>query len=93
MDQIDAKVLALITLGTTTAVGAIKKFFPVWASGKEEALAAALPVLFVVAAKAMHAFQGTSWVDGLAWALGGGLLSGLAHDKLLNPLMKGRSGA
>lgn len=91
MDHIDAKVLALITSGTVTAVGAIKKFFPAWTSGKEEALAAILPVLFVGVAKAFHAFQATSWVDALAWALGGGLAAGVAHDKFINPLMKGKA--
>jgi len=37
MDQIDAKVFALITAGTTSAIGILKKLFPGWVEGKEEA--------------------------------------------------------
>jgi len=90
MDQIDAKVFAMIALGVTTTIGAIKKFFPTWTKGKEEALAAVLPVAFILIAKAFHGFKDTGWVDAMAWALGGGLAAGVAHDKILNPLMKGK---
>lgn len=90
MDQIDAKVFALITLGVTTLVGTLKKLFPTWVDGKEEALATALPVLFVIVAKICHGFEKTGWVDALAWALGGALMAGVAHDKIVNPLMKGK---
>lgn len=90
MDQIDAKVFALITAGTTAAIGALKKLFPLWVDGKEEAIAALLPILFVITAKACHGFEKTGWVDALAWSLGSSLLAGVAHDKMVNPLMKGR---
>jgi len=90
MDQIDAKVFALIALGTTTAVGAIKKLFPVWTNGKEDGMAAILPFVFVMTVKALHGFKDTGWVDAIAWALGGGLVAGVAHDKFVNPLMRGK---
>lgn len=89
MDHIDAKVFALITGGTTAAVGILKKLFPAWVNGKEEAIAAILPVLFVVVTKLCSGFKDTGWVDALAFAIGGGLLSGVAHDKLVNPVIKG----
>jgi hypothetical protein len=83
MDGIDAKVFALIAAGTVTAVGAIKKFAPVWVSGKEEALAQILPVLFTVIAKLSGSFKGTDWVDALLYAVGAGLAAGVSHDKIL----------
>lgn len=88
MNQIDVMVFSLITLGVTTAVQVIKKLFPSWSSGKEEALAAALPVMFVITAKVLHGFKDTGWVEALFWALGGGLTAGVVHDKLLNPMIK-----
>lgn len=91
MDQIDAKVFALITAGTTSAVGILKKLFPQWVEGKEEGLAQAFPIAFVVIAKLCHAFHGTDWVTALLFAVGGGLGAGLIHDKLTNPLMKGKT--
>lgn len=90
MDQIDAKVFALITLGVTTAVGTIKKLFPTWTDGKEEAIATVLPIVFIVLVKLFHGFERTGWVDAFAWALGGALAAGVAHDKIVNPLMKGK---
>lgn len=88
MDQIDAKVFSLISVGTMTVVGLIKKMFPVWTDKKEEALAVALPIAFTVLAKLLHAFQGTDWVNALLFATGGGLAAGVAHDYLLNPVIK-----
>jgi hypothetical protein len=90
MDQVDAKVFALITAGTTAVIGIAKKLFPSWVSGKEEGLAQLLPVLFIISAKLLHAFQGTDWVSALLLASGGGLGAGLIHDKIVNPLMKGK---
>lgn len=91
MDQIDAKVFALITAGTTSAIGILKKLFPTWVAGKEEGLAQAFPILFVIAAKLAHAFEKTDWVSALLIAVGGGVGAGLIHDYLTNPLMKGKS--
>lgn len=90
MDQIDAKVFALITAGTTSAVGILKKLFPKWVDGKEEGLAQAFPIAFVVIAKLAHAFQGTDWVSALLFAVGGGIGAALVHDKIVNPLVKGK---
>ena len=42
------------------------------------------PIL--VGAKALGWFHGTEWVDALMWAFGGAATSGVAHDKLLNPI-------
>ena len=91
MDQIDAKVFALITAGTTSAVGILKKLFPAWVAGKEEGLAQAFPIAFVIIAKLAHAFQGTDWVSALLFAVGGGIGAGLVHDYLTNPVMKGKA--
>jgi len=91
MDQIDAKVFALITAGTTSAVGILKKLFPAWVDGKEEGLAQAFPIAFVVIAKLAHGFPGTDWVTALMMAIGGGMGAGLIHDKIVNPLMKGKA--
>jgi hypothetical protein len=91
MDQIDVKVLALITAGTTSVIGILKKLFPVWVEGKEEGLAQVFPILFVVVAKLAHAFQGTDWVSALMMAVGGGVGAGLIHDKIVNPLLKGKA--
>lgn len=88
MDHVDAKIFALITGGTATAVGLLKKLFPKWVDGKEEALAQAFPIVFTVVAKLSGAFKGTGWDDALIFAIGGGLLSGLIHDKLINPFTK-----
>lgn len=91
MDQIDAKVFALITAGTTGAVGILKKLFPAWVDGKEEALAMIMPILFTIIAKLAHAFAGTSWVDALLFAAGGGVGAGILHDYVVNPVVKGVS--
>ena len=89
MDQIDTKVFALIAAGTTAAIGAVKKFFPKWTDGKEEALAQVLPIFFVIVAKMAHAFKGTDWTDALLIAVGAGLGAGVIHDYALNPVIKG----
>lgn len=91
MDQIDAKVFALITAGTTGAVGILKKLFPAFVGGKEEALAMVLPIMFTIVAKLAHAFTATSWVDALLFAVGGGIGAGLIHDYVVNPVVKGIS--
>ena len=91
MDKIDATVFALITACTTAAVGTLKKLFPDWVDGKEEGLAQAFPVAFVIIAKLAHAFPGTDWVTAIMMAVGGGVGAGLVHDKIVNPLMKGKA--
>lgn len=86
MQTIDTKVFALITLATLVAVELGKGFLPKLFTGKEAKIAMLLPILFTVGAKLAGWFHGTEWVDALMWALGGGAASGLAHDKLLDPL-------
>ena len=86
MQTIDTKVFALIALATLVVVELLKAFFPAKLEGKEAKLAMLLPILFTVGAKALGWFQGTEWVDALMWAFGGGATSGVAHDKLLNPI-------
>lgn len=88
MDHIDAKVFGLITAGTVAAVAILKRAIPKWVEGREEFLAAVLPVLFTVAAKALSAFKGTDWVDALLFAIGAGVASGIFHDKVVNPVIK-----
>ena len=86
MQTIDMKVFALITLATLVVVELVKSFFPKLVEGRESKVALLLPILFTVGAKALGWFHGTEWVDALMWAFGGGATSGVAHDKLLNPI-------
>lgn len=88
MDTIDAKVFSLITAATLLAVSAVKAIFPAKVKGKEAGIAMLLPILFTVVAKVAGGFSATPWVDALLWAVGGGATSGVAHDKILNPLKK-----
>lgn len=87
MAQIDTQVFALITGGTLFAVGILKKLFPKFMEGKEEVFSLSLPVLFVVAAKLLHAFQSTGWVEALLWAVGGGIGAGLGWDYAAKPIL------
>jgi|SRR3990170_263540 len=82
MDHIDAKVFALITLGTAVAVSILKSFAKAVVDGKEEAWSQLLPIVFTVAAKSSGLFQATGWVDALLFAVGGGLGANIVHDKL-----------
>jgi len=82
MEHIDAKVFALITLGTAVAVSILKSFLKRFVDGKEEAWSQLLPIVFTVAAKCGGLFQSTSWVDALLFAVGGGLGANIIHDKL-----------
>ena len=86
MQTIDTKVFALITLATLVAVELAKAFLPKLVGGKESKIALLLPIVFTVGAKAAGWFHSTEWVDALMWALSGGAASGLAHDKLLDPI-------
>ena len=86
MQAIDMKVFALITLATLVVVELAKTFLPKLVDGKEAKVALLLPILFTVGAKALGWFQGTEWVDALMWAFGGGATSGVAHDKVLDPI-------
>lgn len=88
MNQIDSKVFALITAGTLIAIQILKKGLPKLIENREEVFAMALPILFTVIAKLAHAFAATGWVDALLWSLGGGVSAGLAHDYVMNPVMK-----
>jgi len=87
MSQIDVRVFALITTATVFVVGVLKKLFPKLVDDKEEIWAVALPVIFVVIAKATKQFHGTDWVDALLWALGSGVLSGASHDYGVKPFL------
>lgn len=88
MNQIDVKVFSLITAGTLFAIQILKKGIPKLIENREEVFAMVLPVLFTVIAKKAHLFAATGWVDALLWSLGGGVGAGLAHDYVMNPLMK-----
>jgi hypothetical protein len=85
MNQIDAKLFALITAATVFVVGALKKCFPKLVDGKEEIWAVALPLIFVAIAKATSQFRETGWIDALLWAFGSGVVSGAAHDYAVKP--------
>ena len=88
IDQIDAKMFALILAGTMAVVATLKGLMPKWMDKKEEIFAGALPVVFTVAAKLLDGFQKTGWVDALLYALGGGLGSGIGWDYLAKPIFE-----
>jgi len=88
MNQIDTKVFALITAGTLVAIQILKKGLPKLIENREEVVAMVLPILFTVIAKKAHLFTATGWVDALIWSVGGGVGAGLAHDYLMNPIIK-----
>ena len=86
VERVGRRWVALIALATLVAVELMKGFFPKLLDGKETKVALLLPILFTVGAKAAGWFQATEWVDALMWAFSGGAVSGLAHDKVLDPL-------
>lgn len=86
MQSIDAKVFSLIALATLVFVEVAKGLLPKLVEGKEAKIAMLLPILFTVGAKFAGFFQETQWVDALLWAFGGGAASGVAHDKILDPI-------
>ncbi len=94
MDTIDAKVFSLVALATFFVVEFLKKVMPVKMTAERATqVAAILPILFTIGAKAGGLFQDTQWVDALLWALGGGVGAGVGHDKVWNPLMGVAKGA
>lgn len=88
MEHLDAKVFGAIAFFTFFLVEALKFFFPKTVSGKEEQVAAVLPIIFAVGAKALGYFTATPWEEVLLWAIGGGAASGAGHDKVYVPLKK-----
>lgn len=67
-------------------VGAIKKAFPTWATGKEELLAIAIPLIVFPILKTTHTVD-VSWANLINAVLASTLGAGVAHDKIVNPLM------
>ncbi len=91
MESIDSKVFAAISLATLVFISIFKSLAPTFVKGKEMGLALLLPILFTVGAKCGGFFAATEWLDAIMWALGSGMASGVAHDKLLNPGKKAAS--
>ena len=90
MQEIDAKVFAMLSAFTAAVVGAVKKAFPAWTNGKEELLAIVIPMALVVLLKLAGVFKGTGWDTAVVASIGMGLAAGLGHDKIVNPLMAGK---
>jgi hypothetical protein len=75
---------------TTMLIGAAKKLFGDKVKGKEPLLAIGIPILLGVAAKLTSvSFGGTDWVTHVVALALAGIGSGIIHDKLVNPLLKG----
>jgi hypothetical protein len=75
---------------TTMLIGAGKKLFGDKIKGKEPLLAIGIPILLGVATKlASISFGDTDWVSHIVALALAGLGSGIIHDKIVNPLMKG----
>jgi Na+/proline symporter len=88
LDQNALEVFSLITAGTLFVVAVLKKIVPKFMEGKEEIFSMLLPVVFVVAAKLLHAFNpDLSWVKVLLWAIGGGISAGISWDYAAKPLL------
>lgn len=87
MDQI--QILALVAAFTTAVVGAVKKAFPVWASGKEELLSIVVPIVVVPVLKLAHVVDLT-WANVVIVILFSAVGAGVIHDKLVNPLLAGK---
>ena len=87
MEQMDGTICALVALGTTFIVGALKKFLPKFRSNKNlvAGVAFILPPILVIAAKVAGEFPESGWKEVLLWALGGGVGTGLINDKVVNP--------
>lgn len=94
MEAMDAKVFTLIVAGTAFVLEVLKRMSPKLRASKNvvAGLALLLPVVFTVAAKVTGQFAETSWIDGLLWAMGGGVGAGIANDKIVNPALKALSG-
>jgi len=77
------------------AVGFLKGLWKEKLNGKEPLVAMGLAVIIGIAAKLLGAFDGPktgaeSWIGHLVALIGAGIGSGLLHDKLGNPVMKGK---
>jgi hypothetical protein len=78
---------------TTIVIGAIKKFWGDWTKGKEPFLAIGIPIILGVIGKLVSAgFGDVSWANHVVALILAGIGSGLIHDKVVNPLMKGKEG-
>lgn len=76
---------------TTLLIGAIKKFWSDWTKGKEPFLAIGIPVLLGVIGKLVSAgFGDVTWANHVVALVLAGIGSGLIHDKVVNPLVKGK---
>jgi hypothetical protein len=87
VDQI--QVLALVAALTTAVVGAVKKAFPAWTTGKEELLSIVVPIVVVPILKFSHVVDMT-WANVVIVVLFSGVGAGIIHDKLVNPLLAGK---
>lgn len=87
MEQMDGTICALVAVGTTFIVGALKQFLPKFRSNKNlvAGVAFILPPVLVIAAKVAGEFPESGWKEVLLWALGGGVGTGLINDKVVNP--------
>lgn len=93
LTNLDLGTYAGISVIVVALVGAIKKMFPAWTDKKEPLLALILALALGMGAKflpGVGSFEKVHWlVHGLNLiftALGAGLL----HDKIVNPLLRGK---
>lgn len=89
MDQM--QVIATLAMVTTAIVGALKKAWPTWMSGKEELFAMVVPIIVVPILKITHVTNADmTWANVVVTILVTGLGAGVFHDKVVNPLMAGK---
>jgi len=87
--------LSLLVVGL---VGGLKHLWKAWVAGKEPVLALILTLVIGILAKVGGLYGGPggenavlAWLVHVLLLVGTALGAGIAHDKLINPIFKGKS--
>lgn len=84
-----------VAAGVWAAVGFLKGIWKEKLAGKEPLIAMGLAIVIGVTAKLLGAFDGPktgaeSWIGHVIALVSAGIGAGLIHDKIGNPIMKGK---
>ncbi len=97
LDQVSVELAGAVTTGTLILIQLLKGAYKTgwgafkWVKGSEDFLAQLIPILLAVSAKLAGHLEGSDWLEVITWASGSGVVSGIAHDKVMNPV-KGKIG-
>ncbi len=97
LDQVSVELAGAVTAGTLILIQVLKGAYKTgwreykWVKGSEDFLAQLIPILLAVGAKLAGHLEGSGWLEVIIWASGSGVVSGIAHDKVMNPV-KGKLG-